>query len=76
MATIRDEPEDFHRFAEMRIASGAAPQSLDELFIEWHDQRDREAIDAVILRGLEDIEHGRCQTAEELNRSLNLCGKF
>ena len=39
MSSIREDLESFHRFATERLAGGDPALSLDELFVQWHDER-------------------------------------
>lgn len=70
MTAIRNELERFHQFALERIAQGTPIDSLDELFLEWQDEGDRDTINAAIERGLQDVEQGRFERSDEMNRSL------
>jgi hypothetical protein len=65
MSSIRDDLDNFNQFAAERLAAGDSAASLDELFMQWHDRRDRDAIDRAIRRGLADVDAGRFKPADQ-----------
>jgi hypothetical protein len=72
MATTREELESFQRFASQRLAGAGSEPSLDELLLEWADDRDRLQIKAAIRRGLADIEAGRHQPADVVMEKIRV----
>lgn len=70
MATTRDEIDNFHRFAMTRLAAGQSAVELDELVMEWYDVRERGEVNAVIQRGLADIEAGQGRPARDVSEAL------
>ena len=64
MATTREELESFQQFASERLAGAGSQPSLDELILEWADDRDRLQINEAIRRGLADVEAGRFEPAD------------
>ena len=65
MSTIRDDLNSFNQFAAARLAAPDSLASIDELFSEWYDFRDREQINQAIRQGLADVAAGRYQPAEQ-----------
>ena len=74
MATTREELESFHEYATTRLRASAAEPSLDELLMEWADQRDRSEINAAISRGLADVDAGHVEPADRAMEQLR--GEF
>jgi hypothetical protein len=64
MATTREELESFQQFASERLSRTGSEPSLDELLLEWADDRDRLQINEAIRRGLADVEAGRYEPAD------------
>jgi predicted transcriptional regulator len=62
--SIREDLESFQHFANERLASGGAGDSLDDLFTEWHESRTREEVNQAIRQGLADIDAGRHESAK------------
>lgn len=63
MADLRADFESFALFVNQPIAVGTSAESLDELLMQWQDERDRESINAAIRRGLDDVANGRYRPA-------------
>lgn len=69
MATARDELISFQQFAERQLQT-RGNASLDELFMEWHDLRCPDEIDAAIRRGLADVDAGRFEPADQAMKQI------
>jgi len=65
MPVTFEEMQSFHEYARRRLKDGTPAVSLDELFMEWADRRDRSAINDAIRRGLTDVESGRYEPAAD-----------
>jgi hypothetical protein len=70
MSSVRDELDSFHQFAALRLASGDPAPSLDDLFLQWCAQRDKDEINQAVRQGLADVEAGRHQPADQVMESL------
>ena len=70
MQITREELDSFHPLAVERIARIPSAASLDELLMEWQDQRERASIEKAIRRGLADVDAGRYQPAGEAMRDI------
>jgi hypothetical protein len=65
MSATLDELNEFHRFAVELIRESEAPLEFDELLERWYDRRDRDEINSIIRRGLQDIADGKGIPAHE-----------
>ena len=65
MSSVREDLDSFHQFAAQQLASGESAVSLDELFLLWHDARERDQINLAIRQGLADVQAGRFQPADQ-----------
>ena len=70
MSSIRNDLDSFNQFAAERLSALPATVSLEELFMEWCDRRDRAEINQAIRRGLADAAAGRHQPAEQAMESI------
>ncbi len=70
MGTTREELESFRQYATARLSDATSEPSLDELFSEWSDSRDRRLINEFILRGLADVESGRYEPADAATEKI------
>jgi hypothetical protein len=74
MIVTQQDVEQFHRFATGKLANGGAGMTWQELFDAWMMEdpptAEREAVNAIIRQGLQDIEAGRFRSAEEVNAEL------
>jgi len=70
MPVTLEELESFHQYASGRLKDGTAAPSLDELFMEWADRRDRSTINDAIRRGLADVDAGRYEPAADAMRKI------
>jgi predicted transcriptional regulator len=70
MATTREELESFHQYAARRLNASASEPSLDDLLMEWVDDRERPMIDDAIRRGLADVDAGRHEPADEVMEEI------
>ena len=70
MTVTREELDRFHRFASEKIGNGGSDLSWDELFIEWRSAGERDEINTAIRKGLEDVEAGRVQAADEAMETI------
>ena len=65
MSSVREDLASFQQFAAEQLATGESAASLDDLFMQWHDLRDRDEINQAIRRGLADVKAGRFEPADE-----------
>ena len=70
MAVTIEELQSFHDFACKQVEHGNDDTSIDELFMEWLDTRDRDQINAVIRQGLDDIDAGNGRPARDVMEEL------
>lgn len=70
MPATLDELNEFHRFAAELIRESETPLEFGELLERWYDNRDRDQINAIIRRGLQDIAEGRGIPAHEHLKQL------
>lgn len=69
MSKAREDLDSFYQFAVDRLDK--RPETpIDELLMEWHDDRDRDAINEAIRRGIEDVDAGRCRPAGEVMEEI------
>ena len=69
MSKTREDLESFYQFAIARLNKGS-DTPLDELLMQWYDDRDRDAIHEAIRQELEDVEAGRVYPAHEVMEEL------
>ncbi|MCA9108796.1 MAG: hypothetical protein KDA52_02515 [Planctomycetaceae bacterium] len=70
MTVTKENVDQFHEFAHRKIESSAPALSWDELLIEWQSYCERDSINAAIQEGLDDVEAGRHQPADDVVREL------
>jgi hypothetical protein len=70
MSSVREEVDSFHEFAIRRLGENESNASIDDLLSEWHDIRDRDAINQAIRDGLADVAAGRYESAEQSAEAL------
>jgi predicted transcriptional regulator len=70
MSSIRDDLDSFNQFAAARLAADHGASSLDDLFMEWQDRRDRSEINQAIRQGLADVDAGRYESADQAMNSI------
>ncbi len=70
MAVTKEDMQDFNRFVDERIKNGGAELTLEELAFEWQTTRERDEVNAIIRRGLDDIDAGRHRPAREVTEEL------
>lgn len=69
MSKVREDLDNFYHFAIARLDQ--APETpLDELLMYWYDDRDRDAINEAIRRGIADVDAGRCRPADEVMEEI------
>lgn len=65
MPATLEELNEFHRFAAELIRESETPLELGELLERWYDRCDRDEINSIIRRGLQDIADGKGIPAHE-----------
>ncbi len=75
-ATLEDL-EQFHQFARAQIRNGERVLDLSELVSRWHAEKERAEIQAIIDRGIAEIEAGNLgrnafEATEELARKYGI----
>lgn len=70
MAVTKQDLDSFHQFATNRIENGGAELSLEELAYQYECAKERDEVNAVIARGLKDIDAGRGRPAREVTEEL------
>ncbi|MBC8356867.1 MAG: type II toxin-antitoxin system Phd/YefM family antitoxin [Planctomycetes bacterium] len=75
MATL-EQLDSFHQFAAEQLDNGGADLTIDELFSRWRMDNptpsERDEVNAIIRRGLEDIAAGRSRDADEVTEELRV----
>jgi hypothetical protein len=69
MPSVREDFDSFHQFAVEQLAM-SEPASLDELFIQWHDRRHQDEINQANRRGLNDVNDGRYEPADQAMETI------
>lgn len=70
MSTVREELEQFHRYAAARLDHGSSELSLDDLYDEWSNAQSRDEINKAVQQGLADFEAGRHEDAFEATLAI------
>jgi len=70
MSSVREDLNSFQQFADEQLAAGISAVSLDELFMQWHDQRERDEINKAIRHGLADVNDGRYEPADQAMETI------
>ena len=73
-AISQEQLDSFHLFASNKLSNGGPELSLADLYNLWRIERptpeEQEGIHAAIVEGLNDIQAGRTQPADEVLREL------
>lgn len=70
MPATLEELNAFHRFAAAVIRESETPVEFGDLVERWCDSRERDQINAIIRRGVQDIAEGRGIPAHEHLKQL------
>lgn len=70
MPATLEELNAFHRFAAEVIRESETPVEFGDLVERWYDSRERDQINAIIRRGVQDIAEGRGIPAHEHLKQL------
>ena len=70
MLDTQQQLEEFHQFALGRLRQLPDEVELDDLLLQWYDSKDAESINAVIRKGLADMESGKGKPADAVSREL------
>ena len=68
--TTAEQIADFQQYALFRVGCSGEDFELDQLLLEWYDQRQQENLDGIIRKGLSNMENGLGKPASEVTREI------
>ncbi len=70
MPVTQIELDSFHRFASEKLGSGESTLGWDELFLLWDATCHRDAVNAAIRQGLNEVDRGEFESADHVMKEL------
>jgi hypothetical protein len=64
MPVTQIELDSFHRFASEKLGSGESSLGWDDLFLLWDATCHRDAVNAAIHQGLDEVDRGDFESAD------------